>query len=218
METIRAWLNGAKNYDEGVKLLLEHSRDAKLKRLYTTEGASDFKRGLLQKELQKLLSGAVVHQQVVQQEQEKVVQLVAKAHNGWPSPMDEVVAALHAQWKPLFSEMNALSSRLYDVAKAGNEAEAGRMAHRILELDDQCDAIYDKRDFYLEHGKLPHEPTPKGIVTDPAKWPLALQNAQRQLRESRLKVKDDPTNEKKAATLKNNEAKVQYYKEKLKLV
>lgn len=217
MDGIREWLNGTRNYDAGVQLLLQHSGNAKLKRLFTSEAASDFKRSLLGKELAALVTGAAVAKQVQEEQQQQVVQRVAVAHNGWPQQMDEVLQALHAQWKPLFSELNALSSRLYDVAKAGKQDEAGRMAHRILDLDDECDGIYEKRDHYLEHGKLPNQAAPGGAVVDPLKWPLALSNAQRQLREARLRLQKAPNNERIAATIRKNEGLVAHYKQLLKL-
>ena len=217
MDALRKWLNSSRDYAEGVKLLVEYSSDSKLKRLFTTEGYSDFKKGLLQKTLQELLTKTTTQQISIEEKKEKVVQLVAAAHNRWPEGMDEVLQALHAQWKPLFSEMNYLTSTIYEVAKAGKQDEAGRMAHRILDLDDQCDAIYDKRDFYLEHKHLPTDKPAYPVVTDPLKYPLALSNAQRQLREARLRLKKNPNNERIAATIKKNEWYVAHYKQLLKL-
>lgn len=217
MEALRNWLNSARNYDEGVKLLVQYSSDAKLKRLFTTEAKSEFKQKLLLQKLQGLYTAGTTQQIVKEEQSQQVVQRVAVAHFGWPPEKDEVITALHAQWKPLFSELNALSSRIYDIAKAGNKTEAGAMAHRILDLDDQCDALYDKRDYYLQHGRLPEEKAEYPVVTDPLKFPLALSNAQRQLREARLRLSKNPNSERIAATIKKNEWYVGYYKQQLKL-
>src|SRR6185436_9263303 len=82
------------------------------------------------------------------------IQSDQKPEKRWPEKIeDPVLTALKAQWKPLFAEMMSLTSRIYDVAKAGlhdeqQKREAGKMAHRILDLDDECEEIYIKRDHY----------------------------------------------------------------------
>lgn len=218
MEEIKQWLNGARGYEAGVQLLLNYSPDQKLKRLFQMEGPSDFKRKkLLETLLQLVQTGAQV-QQLQEQQKEHVQKHIAVAHKGWPKEMDEVLTALHHQWKPLYAEMQNLTARLYDVAKSGNEAEAGRMAHRILDLDDQCDVFYYKRDHYLQHHELPGDKKPAGVVVDPVKIPVALQNAQRYVREFKNKLKKDPTNEQYAALLKKWEERALHYKTELKLV
>lgn len=219
MEGIRTWLNSSKDYDAGVALLIKYSSNAKLKRLFQVEGVSDFKKGLLEKELKGLLQTG---QQVV--EEKKVVQHgMAVNHSRWPGEMDAIVKSLHEQWKPLFAEMNDLQTRLYDVAVAGKtdkakEIAAGKMAHKILDLDDACESIYARRDHYMQHGKLPEESKPADVVVDPVKMVVALKNAERYVREFKNKLKKDATNTKAAAKLKHWEGMVDYYKKELKLV
>ncbi|RYE02393.1 MAG: hypothetical protein EOP50_00185 [Sphingobacteriales bacterium] len=117
----------------------------------------------------------------------------AKHRNGWPIELDATLQALHDQWKPLFTERMMLMNTIYDVAKAGRtdtekRLEAGRMAHRILALREQCIALYEQRDHYLEHGKLPADPVPEGVATDPRQFPKKLANHERYRREYKAKL------------------------------
>lgn len=205
-----------------MQLLLDHSTDEKLKRLFTMEAESAFKKKLLTDSLKKLLSTGAeknIHEKKVA---ENSVQSVKKAHLGWPESEDQVLTALRLQWKPLFSELNNLSARLYDISKAGIEDvakrnEAGAMAHRILDLDDECDEYYAKRDYYLEHKRLPDDRNQEPAIVDPLKLPILLHNAQRYVREFKLKVKNNPSNEKAAAKLLKWEQKVVELKRQLKI-
>jgi hypothetical protein len=214
VEDIRKWFGGSKDYDAGVALLLQHSQDQKLRRLFVIEGATDFKRKLLHDTLRKMLTAPK------QAEPPKPVEQAVKSlktQGKWPADKDPVVQALFNEWKPLFSEMNSLQSRIYEVAIAGlqddaRRTEAGAMAHRILDLDDMCEDIYQKRDHYLATGVLPAiQQPPVAEVVDPKKWPLALQNARRYVREFRIKVRKNPTNAKQAAKLQHWEKMVKHY-------
>jgi hypothetical protein len=148
---------------------------------------------------------------------------VATVQKGWGhrEQMDPVVLALWNQWKPLFSEMNGLQSRLHDVALKGQtdpaaKQEAHQMAKRILSLDRQCDDLYFKRDTYRTTGTLPTDKRKADdLETDPKKWPTALANAQRYVREYRKKAKDEPTNENTAQQLQKWIDRVEHYKTKL---
>lgn len=215
MQEVRKWLNGSRDYKAGVALLRQYHHDARLVRLYAAEGETEYKRKRLAEELQKLCSAS--RREEVQEEAKVKVKVKADRF-GWPEAMDEYVSSLKAQWKPLFAEMNSLQARLYDVAKSGNEAEAGRMAHRILDLDDMCDAIYQIRDQYLADGTIKAESSlPAEAVTDPLKMPTALKNAERQLREARNLLAKDAANTRAAGRVRKWEAMVAHYKKELKL-
>lgn len=125
-------------------------------------------------------------------ENQELKQQVTKAGKGWPAIMDATIQQLHDTWKPLIAEKYHLQARIYEVAKAGltNEEkrkEACTMAHRILDLRDECRAIYKMRDHYLQHGALPTEQQPDGICQDYRKWPTKLANHQKYLRDYKAK-------------------------------
>lgn len=231
MDDIKQWLNGPGNWEQGVDLVLKYSQD-KILRAAMLEGKTEYKEQRLRIVLAAILQSGTTNN-VVREEAKKTVlqQQVAEqmtssgkqVFKGWGplEEMDPVVAALFKEWKPLFLEMNALQSRLHDTAKAGltdgaKKEEAGRMAHRILDLDDRCTDIYHKRDTYRKSGALPQNITlTDDLVTDPKKWPTALQNAKRYVRDYKLKVKNNPTNAQAAQGLKKWEDRVKYYTDKL---
>jgi len=221
MDEIRAWLNGSRQYEEGAKLYLIHGKDHLLRRIFM-EPASDFKRAKLVEALKGLLGVKTAVAKKVAVTKAVAIEHIAVSDRKWPKEKDATLAALHEKWKPLFAEMMSLSSRIYDVAKAGQHdmaqhQEAGRMAHRICDLDDECDAIYAQRDYYLEHGKLPEEKKPMELVVDPLKIPLALANARRYVADYRNKLKREPGNVKAAEKLKKYEWAVGEYMKILKI-
>lgn len=216
MDDVRKWLNSSRNYVDGVKLLLAYSTDTKLKRLFTIEGETEFKRKKLLEILQQCLKpqpGAKVSVPAPAVTPKQMFENPSK----WPAQMDEVLKALHEQWKGVYSERNHLCMKLPDWARTGNEAETGRIAHRILDLDDQCDEIYEQRDHYLQHGKLRDDHKPKKVVIDPVKMAVALKNAERYVREYKNKLTKKPDNVKWASKLKQFEEDVVYYKLQLKI-
>src|SRR5699024_10335653 len=81
--------------------------------------------------------------------------VLRKERKGWPKgSKDEVLISLREQWEPLFKEMKTLQAQLLLI---DSDSERGAAAHRILDLDDACQAIYEKRDYYIANGKLPEE-------------------------------------------------------------
>jgi hypothetical protein len=54
MDLIKAWLNGNRNYLTGVKLFLQHGDDDLLKKLFTAEKETSYKRQQLEEELKAI--------------------------------------------------------------------------------------------------------------------------------------------------------------------
>lgn len=221
MDDIRAWLKSNRDYATGARLYLVYGKDAKMRRVFM-EPESDFKK----KKLVEVLTAMVTQKTEVVKKVEVTkaiaIERISVSDRRWPAQMDETVKALHAKWLPIFAEMNNLMARIYDVAKAGQtdpamKQEAGRMAHRICDLDDDCDAIYAQRDHYLQYGKLPEEKKPMELVVDPLKIPLALSNARRYVADYRNKLKKEPGNVKAAQKLKQYEWAVAEYCRILKI-
>lgn len=220
-EQITNWLNGPRNYEAGAALYLAHGSDRVLKTVFS-EPPNDFKRKKLVEALRGLISKKV--QQVAQIEisRETLIIREAKAARQWPEQRDETLNALRLQWKPIFAEMMNLMGRIFDIAVLGqsdpyNKILAGEMAHRILDLDDEIDELYVKRDYYLAHGKLPAHDAPMELVVDPKKIPLALQNAKRYCREYKAKLAKNPADENAAQQLKKWEWAMAEYEKTLKL-
>jgi hypothetical protein len=196
MDDIREWLNKPFHYESGASLYLKHGKDPALKRVFM-EPASPFKKTKLIESLRALLGKKIEVETHVATTKENALQTVSNERK-WPENRDAVLEALHLQWKPLFAEMMHLCSTIYDIALAGKtdsakKRDAGVMAHRILDLEEECGSIYAKRDYYLQHTKLPEEKKPMELVVDPNKIPLALSNARRYVNDYKNKVKNNPS-------------------------
>lgn len=222
MDEVKAWLNSSRNYEQGAALYLKYGKDKALHRAFS-EPSSDFKRRRLADALLALYRGEQKTEVVVKETKEQVIERTIHADRQWPAEPDNVLAALKEQWKPKFAEMMHLCTIVYDIALKGEadpamKVRAGEIAHQILDLDDECDEIYAQRDYYMQHGQLrSQEQQNDDLVVDPKKIPLALQNAQRYVREYKGKVAKEPTNEKAAAKLKLWQARVRHYKQQLNL-
>lgn len=209
MDDIKAWLNNrVKDYDAGVRLYVKHGRDKSLIALFTQEEETLFKTIRLHQALMELLQPPplVVEADVIndyEPELKPVCQPVpfTIAHKGWPNPInDPVLQALFDQWRPLYAALMSAQHRVYEVAlqaENGNtakEMEACQLAHQIIDLDNQLDDIYARRNHFLQHGHLPELFVEKEVVGDPVRWATERQNAMRYIREYRTKIKKDPTN------------------------
>lgn len=212
---LRNWLNGDRDYQVGVMLYLKYGDNQLLKDLFTKEYETNFKRERLIKEIRKLLQPNTIVTQQTPVEHKADSQVNCHPQNRWPDEpvSDPVIKVLKDQWRIYFSEMMNLSHRLFDIV---SDIERGRYAHRILDLDYLCDEIYYKRDYYLIHKILPDQKN-IDVVTDPNKWPLKLMNAERYVREYRIRCREEPSNERFASKLKYYQDVVLAYRELLKL-
>lgn len=229
MESIRLWFNGKRDYASGVKLYSIHGSDLLLKRSFL-EPETEYKRKRLEQELGKLIDAAkpsalpaerpagskpVIRVQIPDPSAPQ------KGKYVWSEKPDDVEQSLHLRWKPLFVEMMDLVSRVGDIAQLGEkdpekEKEAGRMALRILDLDDQLEEIYEERTHYLNTGKQ-LEKYPYGEpCLDPVLIPAKLQNHKRYLREQKAKLTKKPDNTETAMLVKKHEWFCQYYESILK--
>ena len=235
MESIKIWFNGKKNYDLGVKLYLQFGDNDLLKRLFQEKPPTPFKIQKLHEALEDLLIKpekskqaepkketvivSRLKEEAKQQEQFKTKKIYDA---GWSKDMDEVEQAIHLQWKPVFLEMMELCSKVGDVAREGmtdpyKEIAAGKMALRILDLDDQCDELYSQRDHYLANGSLPDQRPYGDPCIDPKLMPVKLKNAERYVRRLKNELRENPENLKAAENLKKHEWFVAYYKKELNI-
>jgi len=203
MDKVKDWLNSTgKDYDTGVQLLLLHSNRAEIKHIFKHGQQTNFKRARLAVELHAIFQAwcqPSAPAQALERLERKNNAITSS--RGWPDPMSEYIAALHFQWKPLYGEMLSLQHRVYEVALAAEKnndasgrARANEMAFRILDLDSEIDRIYDKRDYYLQHGSEIYSREVE-VVTDPIKLALEYKNVQRYIRDYNVKLKSNPANE-----------------------
>ncbi len=229
MDDIRNWFNSKKNYSEGVVLYLKYGSDPMLIRLFQEEKQTIFKANKLASALEDILKGCVKQAKQIINVDSKPSDKVIKPDvspksfkSGWPEECDEILQTLRTRWREKYSEMTQLQVKVGDLAREGRtdpnkKEEAGRMALKILDLDEECDAIYHDRDFYIEHKKLPVETPPIEISLDPALWYKKLHNHQRYLRQFRKDLLKEPGNTDKAELLQKHEYAVKEYKKLLKM-
>lgn len=96
------------------------------------------------------------------------------------------------EWQPVFVRMNYLRAKL-DHYGTDNVPEciASResLAFEILYLEDKCEAIWAKRDYYLKHGTFPEVDEEDFVIPkDPKELAKLLQNIPRNIRRNRLKM------------------------------
>lgn len=188
MELIRNWLSSKQNFYVGAALYKRFGSNQALKDLLT-KGATPFNQQLLLKELQKLATGEV-KRTVVFQPMETVIEM--------PASSNKVLAALKEEWLLPYKQMNYLIQQLdrYQGDEPGFRQKRGELAQEILAKEQQCMQVWEKRDYYLQHGKLPHAPgaDQKIIPTDPSDLGRAIETCKRNIRRNHKKLKDDPTN------------------------
>jgi hypothetical protein len=228
MEAIRIWLNGNRNYDQGVKLYLQFGTDELLKRMFREKIPSDFKKKKLLESLQTLLATAkpTAGQNKTVARPTAAVPPTKKNNTanetpyapekGWNKVRDEIEEALHKKWLPLFLTLMDKCSSMYQVALAGlrdpyKEIEAGKQALAILDLDDEIEELYRQRDYYLENKNLPND-WPYGEPCIDAKLiHKVLENHKKYVRTFKKRLKDSPDDVEAAKLLTKHEWFVTYY-------
>ncbi|MGN6420834.1 MAG: hypothetical protein ACTHMC_25210 [Pseudobacter sp.] len=230
MENVHQWLSSSQDYHAGIRILLQYCTDANLRALFREE-ETEYKRKRLLKAMQDLVSPPVL-EDVPEPTAALPILIPSPAtapvsHHGWPNPItDQVVQRLYDQWKPDYARLMALVHVVYEVALQGEngntlkEIEAGRLAHEILDLDDQVQEYYQKRDLYLAHGHYPELKQQEEEIVEPRALYKALDNAERYVRRYRDKIKQQPKHKsvpKWTALLLEYEKDVLKYKKLLKL-
>lgn len=231
MEAIRIWLNGRRDYKTGVRLYSLFGKDMLLKRSFL-EAETPYKRNRLIEELQKLVAVCKpVMRVTANQLQEMAVKApVAPAapkvpeniyEYRWSPNPDQVERSIYLRWKQKYVELMDLVSRVGDVARAGEKdhsqkEEAGRMALRILNLDDEVEEIYAERNYYLDKGKQKATYPYGEPCQDPLLIPTKLQNAMRYVRQYKTALAKDPADTAAANNLEKHQWFVSYYKKMLK--
>jgi 6-pyruvoyl-tetrahydropterin synthase len=224
MEDIVQWFKSGCNYDQGVRLYLLHGDQEQYRQLFREE-YSPFKAKELKKCLKALLESTAplaaakepvqfpVNIQIPLQDQSISLDVPneAKIGHGWPDEKPDYIQRLYDEWMVHFSELKHLEHTIYSVAVSADKDpdlrdRAREMALKILELDEVCESIYAKRDFFLLNNKAP-EPDQKE-TTDPLKLVVKLENAKRYVRQYKSKLAKEPQNLSFAKKLKEYESEV----------
>ncbi|MGI4866102.1 MAG: hypothetical protein ACRYFZ_19415 [Janthinobacterium lividum] len=216
--SIQEWLDGPQDYAAGLLLYQHLGSNPQLKRTLG-HGPNAYNTSCLREELVRLDKqgqGQVVVQLVPVATTAAVVQLVPTAQ---PAPaaaaavtsvMEQLLADLDKQWKPLYKEASFLQSQL---EHAKDNQERGTWSHKILDLMDEVAVLWEACAHVQEHGELPPVP----VVTPPAALDLTDRDAVEQHRNNlRSQISKQKRNAKRAAEVEAWRAEVQQLSELLK--
>ncbi|MBG9376974.1 hypothetical protein I5907_12075 [Panacibacter sp. DH6] len=179
-DNIRSWIAGAQNFIIGRTLYQQLGDDDNIKqKLLKGENATT--KQLLWNSLENLLREPV-----------KEAIIVDSTASEMPASDDTVLEALRDEWLPLYTRMNYLRARIDEYGES-NDPETITLrepiAFEILSLEDECEQIWVKRDYYLKHGTLPEFDEKEFVIpSDPKELAKLLQSIPRNIRRNRLKM------------------------------
>jgi hypothetical protein len=194
MLLIDRWLNGKRNFIVGRVLYDVFGNDKGIKDLLR-KGNTAFSGARLLQALQQLNAKPVT-----------VVHEVAEATMFMPMPAgtDDVLIGLENEWKPSYVRMNFLRHKL-DEYNERNDDEArtacAALCKEILQLEKDVMQVWNKRNYYAEHGKLPFVQDVKDDMPgDPLKLAFYIENIKKNIRRNR-KLMNEPGADAKYAQL-----------------
>lgn len=185
MVLIEKWLKGSRNYIVGSILYKRLGTDPKLKDLFG---------GPCTPRLQKLLEEELL---ALEQKPKVLLQSTSEDTEIIPESTEPVLAALRNEWLPIYQRMNYLRHELdrYPGNEEQDIAARSPLAFEILDLEQKCMLIWNRRDHYVINGALPdskekEEPLPD----DPIKLVQALESAKRNVRRNKQLAEKHPDN------------------------
>jgi hypothetical protein len=186
MQILQNWLDGPKNYDVGVAIYDSIGNDDVLKELFYN-GETIHTKKRLEAELRAFLDagGTNTLPVVISANDEQEMQVSD----------DSIMLSIRDEWQSKYQEMNLLRHKLDQYQGNAEEMIAARepIAFAILELEQECMAIWAKRDYYQKHGRLPDVPKDEPeIPTDPVLLGKFLENLKKNIRRNRKKMTAQP--------------------------
>lgn len=195
MEMIERWLSGSRNFIIGKTLYLRYGQDGALKKALTGAETPALKVKLLQA-MQALCAAGAKTPAPTTDKGEKMPD----------APNDSILQSIAEDWKAKYAKMKYLQ---YELDKYGSDnSDATRntcheICKQILALEKEINALWDKRDYYVQHGTVPDVKTNDfTIPEDPFKHAKLIDNLTKYVRRYRLICTNEPGNSKAAALLK----------------
>jgi hypothetical protein len=161
---IESWLNGPRNYAEGLELFRKYSNNEVLKKALSF-GENSWSKSKLATELHALISVPELPIITKKAELSTPVQVNRAPEQGIAgqarndarpqncSDLNSVIADLEKKWRKLYAEGSALNLEKFREDVPQNERMEA--AFRIQEIDEECKDIWTKLDHYKAHGFLP---------------------------------------------------------------
>lgn len=159
--TIKDWLNSDRNFTVGVALYDTYGTDDLLKKMFA-QGFSDIRAKRLFDEL--LLLKSVTENIIIPNEEPQSAPVLVASFAMPEQIVDAEKDPYREKWLPLYQHMNLLRHSLEITT---DETQRGKIAHQILDLEQQCMCIWSQRDYYLKTGReLQPESNTAEPVTD----------------------------------------------------
>jgi hypothetical protein len=202
MELIRKWLSGNKNFIVGAILYKKFGTDEKLKKLFDAKPDAYAVRRL-EEELCKLAIGNKATRQ-------RAVTSIADGAE-MPESKDPVMKALRNEWILLYKRMCYLQTELDRIEGNSEEAIAKRkpIAFEILELEQECMKVWERRKHYEKEGKLPEVKSVEEFVIpdDPIELGKLIETTKRNIRRNKQLAVSHPDEPQYPLLQKQYEAK-----------
>lgn len=156
--SIEEWIQGTKDYTEGIALFVKYSSNTFLKR-NLAKGPTVFNVPKLSLELQLLSDNCQAPVDAPGNKKRFKVE-TKQQYDSLP----DQVKAVKEEERAAFKEMSYLHSRLTQMEQEERKAAD----FRILALDRICRKLWAKLDYFEEHNKLPEDPVKEVKVTTAA--------------------------------------------------
>jgi cell fate (sporulation/competence/biofilm development) regulator YlbF (YheA/YmcA/DUF963 family) len=165
MQEIKDWLEGSRDYQEGVDLLAKHHLNKILCRNLTRNGESETNHEILVYELSKLIGGFDEFAHKAKRATEAVKKLsesISQAsESNSPAPeikLDnlpkEIEEIILIQGK-LFNKKAVLSNSLVDLPESATDADRKQIVDQIVTLTEEYNRLADLKTEWQKTGKIP---------------------------------------------------------------
>lgn len=189
MIAVERWMKSGQNWAVGVSLYAALGKDEKLKKLFAL-GPSSFAKKKLESALKSIATSTKKEATSLPASPQKKKDIIDSETDVavMPDSADNILQAIKNEWTIPYMEMNYLRHKMFGID--GNSPDAvkarGEMAFKVLELEQMCMKIWKKRDYYLEHGKLPDSPEKKQTIpADPIALAKFIENCKKNIRRNR---------------------------------
>lgn len=184
MYVIEQWLKGKKSFVVGRTLYMTFAKDKAVKKLLQ-QGETPYAAELLERKMRELLQAPIAVATATK----------TKETEEMPGSSDPVLERLRNEWQQPYQRMNYLRHQLdsYQGNSMENVAARKEIAFEILELEQQCMQIWEKRDHYLATGSLPDaKPKTPELPTNALELAKMLNSLKKNIGRNRSKMKQYP--------------------------
>ena len=201
MRTVQNWLKSSRNYHAGLVIIQPYCTDKKLWQWITAGNTPDRLKKLVElaEQLVSEKPKATVIQVAIPQIRSTTDRSLTQRVTEMPLSDDPILQSIQLEWKAPYTRMKFLQQKLDEYGESNRPEDVAAcysICKEIVELDAEINAVWAKRDYYLEHGKLPDQTAPDEFVvpTDPKELAKVIEATKKGIRRNRLKAKNEPDN------------------------